>query len=87
MPLYDEYKERLKSDIADLKNWNGRWGGANVAATFLRYLWGNRSLGALDIAGTAFSSETKKYFPKYATGFGVRLIIHFLEKLAFNRRK
>lgn len=82
MPLYDEYKERLKSDIADCKNWNGRGAGANVAATFLRFFldpaipWAH-----LDIAGTAFSADAKKYLPKYATGFGVRLLVDFLEKL------
>lgn len=82
MPLFDEYKERLKSDIADLKNWNGRGAGANIAATFLRLFVGESIPWAhLDIAGTAFATDAKKYLPKYATGFGIRLIIDFLEKL------
>ncbi len=80
MPLYEEYKERLKSDIADIKSWNGRSGSSNVAATFLRYFvkpsipWAH-----IDIAGTAYVSEAKKYVPKYATGMGVRLIVEFLK--------
>jgi len=82
MPLYDEYKEKLKSDIADLKSWNGRSGSSSVAATFLRHFvdpsipWAH-----LDISGTAYVTEAKKYLPKYATGVGVRLIIEFLERL------
>lgn len=82
MPLYDEYKERLKSDIADLKSWNGRSAGANVAATFLRQFVGDSLPWAhIDIAATAYVTEAKKYTPKYATGFGVRLMIEFLENL------
>ena len=82
MPLFEEYKERLKSDIADLKSWNGRSAGANVAATFLRQFVGESLPWAhIDIAGTAYVMEAKKYLPKYATGFGVRLMIEFLEKL------
>lgn len=82
MPLFDEYKERLKSDIADLKNWNGRSAGANVAATFLRQFVGDSIPWAhIDIAATAYVAEAKKYLPKYATGFGVRLMVEFLEKL------
>jgi leucyl aminopeptidase len=82
MPLFDEYKERLKSDIADLKSWNGRSAGANVAATFLRQFVGDSLPWAhIDIAATAYVAEAKKYLPKFATGFGVRLMIEFLEKM------
>jgi leucyl aminopeptidase len=82
MPLFDEYKERLKSDIADLKSWNGRSAGANVAATFLRQFVGEfPSWAHIDIAGTAYVTEPKKYLPKYATGFGVRLMVEFLGRL------
>ncbi len=82
MPLYEDYKERLKSDIADLKSWNGRAAGANVAATFLKQFiepaipWAH-----IDIAATAYLSEPKKYIPKHGTGFGVRLVVKFLEQL------
>lgn len=85
MPLYDEYKERLKSDIADFKSWNGRSGGANVAATFLRFFVDDKIPWAhIDIAGTAYVLEAKKYLPKYATGYGVRLIVEFLKNLAID---
>lgn len=82
MPLFDEYKERLKSDIADLKSWNGRPAGANVAATFLQQFVGDTVPWAhIDIAATAYVSEAGKYFPKGGTGFGVRLLIEFLDAL------
>lgn len=83
MPLFEEYKDRLKSDIADLKSWNGRTASANVAATFLQQFVGpNIPWAHLDIASTAYSSDAKKYLPKYATGVGVRLIIELLEQLS-----
>ncbi len=82
MPLYDEYKEKLRSDIADLKSWNGRSASSTVAAMFLRQFVAESIPWAhLDIAGTAYVTESKKYLPKYATGVGVRLIIQFLEQL------
>lgn len=82
MPLFDEYKEKLKSDIADIKSWNGRPAGANVAATFLRQFVADTIPWAhIDIAGTAYVSEAKKYLPKYATGYGIRLMVEFLKNL------
>lgn len=82
MPLFDEYKERLKSDIADIKSWNGRSGGACVAATFLRQFVSDSVPWAhIDIAATAYVTEAKKYLPKCATGYGVRLMIEFLQRL------
>lgn len=85
MPLYEEYKEKLKSDIADLKSWNGRSGSSSVAATFLRQFVDESIPWAhLDIAATAFLAKPRYYHPKYATGVGVRLIVDFLEKLKKN---
>lgn len=82
MPLYEEYRERLKSDIADIKSWNGRSAGSCVAAMFLKeFIKGKMPWAHLDIASTALS-EGKKYLPKYATGVGVRLMIEFLKTLA-----
>lgn len=82
MPLYEEYKEKLKSDFADLKSWNGRSASSSVAATFLRQFVGELIPWAhIDIAGTAYLSEAKKYLPKFGTGFGVRLIVKFLQNL------
>lgn len=82
MPLYDEYKEKLKSEIADLKSWNGRSASSCVAATFLRQFVGDAIPWAhVDIASTAYLPEAKKYYPKFATGYGVRLVVHFLQNL------
>lgn len=78
MPLYEEYKDKLKSDVADMKNWNGRSASSSVAAVFLREFVGDVPWAHLDIASTAYLSESKKYLPKYATGVGVRLLMEFL---------
>jgi leucyl aminopeptidase len=81
MPLFEEYKDKLKSDIADLKSWNGRSGSSSVAAIFLQEFVEDTPWAHLDIAGTAYPTEAKKYLPKYGTGVGVRLLIEFLEQL------
>jgi len=81
LPLPEEYREALKSDIADIKSTGGRAGGCLKAGLFLQDFVGKTPWAHLDIAGTAFVSEAKRYQPKYATGIGVRLIISFLELL------
>lgn len=82
MPMYEEYREYLKSDIADIKNIGGRPGGSITAAKFLEEFVGKKTPWAhLDIASTAFHSEVKRYHPKYATGIGVRLLVEFLRSL------
>lgn len=83
MPLFDEYKERLNSEIADIKSWNGRSAASSVAATFLRSFVDEKIPWAhIDIAGTAYLTEAKKYLPKYGVGVGIRLIVQFLESIA-----
>ena len=81
LPLYEEYKELLKSDIADIKSTGGRMGGCITAAIFLQEFVGETPWAHLDIAGTAFLSESKRYTPKHATGIGVRLILSLLDLL------
>ena len=81
MPLYDEYKEYLKSDIADIKNVGGRNGSLVTAAYFLKEFAGDTPWAHLDIAGTAWNDKDKPYSPKGATGIGVRLLIAFLKEL------
>lgn len=81
LPIFDEYRDRLKSDIADLKNRESRTAGSSVAAAFLQEFVGEKPWAHLDIASTAFITETKKYLPKYATGVGVRLLVEYLESL------
>jgi len=75
-PLWDEYDEMLKSDIADLKNVGGKFAGAITAGKFLEhfvdYPWIH-----IDIAGTAFLDTSDNYRGKGATGIGVRLLIDF----------
>ncbi|MCC6346773.1 MAG: leucyl aminopeptidase [Nitrospirales bacterium] len=80
MPLYDEYKEYLKSDIADLKNAGGRGGSLVTAGCFLREFAGDTPWVHLDIAGTAWNDKEKPYAPRGATGIGVRLLLGFLER-------
>ncbi len=79
-PLWDDYDEMLKSDIADLKNIGGSNAGLITAAKFLEhftdYPWIH-----LDIAPNAYLSDNKVYFGKGATGIGVRLLIDFLRKI------
>lgn len=81
LPLYEEYKDQLKSDVADIKSTGGRQGGCITAAMFLQQFVGKTPWAHLDIAGTAFLPEGKRYLPKQATGVGVRLIISLLENL------
>jgi leucyl aminopeptidase len=77
LPLWDEYREAIKSDVADMKNSGGRMGGVATSAIFLReftdYPWAH-----LDIAGMALSEKTRGYINRGGTGFGVRLLVEFL---------
>ena len=75
MPLADAYDRGLKSDIADMKNIAGRYGGAITAAQFIqRFVQGGKPWVHLDIAGMAWSSKDTATTPKGATAFGVRLL-------------
>ena len=80
MPLHPPYKELLKSHIADLKNIGGRPAGAITAALFLQEFVNGVPWAHIDIAGTAASAKERDYWPKGAVGFGVRLILNFLQK-------
>jgi leucyl aminopeptidase len=80
MPLFEEYKEYLKSDIADLKNTGGRTGSLVSSAYFLKEFAGNTPWAHLDIAGTAWSEKDKPYIPKGAVGIGVRLLTNMIKE-------
>ena len=80
MPLYDEYAEQLKSEIADMTNTGGRPAGACTAAMFLKEFAGGLPWVHLDIAGTAWADESKPWQPKGPTGVAVRT----LAQLAFS---
>src|SRR5205814_6420157 len=75
MPVHDDYKEQLRSEIADFSNTGGRAGGAITAALFLKEFTGDLPWVHIDIAGTAWAEEAKPYQPKGATGAGVRTLI------------
>jgi leucyl aminopeptidase len=75
MPTFDDYKEQLKSDIADFTNTGGRAGGAITGALFIKEFAGDLPWVHMDIAGTAWAEEQKPYQPKGATGVGVRTLV------------
>jgi leucyl aminopeptidase len=79
MPLFDEYAEQLRSEVADTVNSGGRPAGANTAAIFLKEFTGGLPWAHLDIAGTAWAEEAKPFQPKGPTGVAVRT----LAELAF----
>jgi leucyl aminopeptidase len=83
MPLYDEYAEQLKSEIADMTNSGGRPAGACTAAMFLKEFAGGLPWAHLDIAGTAWAEDAKPWQPKGPTGVAVRT----LAELAFTSRE
>ena len=82
-PLWEEYFEEIKSDIADLKNLGGPYAGAITAAKFLEYFT-NYQWVHFDIAGVAFFQKDTNYRPKGATGYGLRLMYEFLNKYLNN---
>ena len=77
LPLFDEYTEQIRGDVADIKNSGGRNGGALTAGAFLKefadFPWAH-----LDIAGTAYQKKGNAYTPKGATGVPARLLVEFL---------
>ncbi|MCD6324484.1 MAG: leucyl aminopeptidase family protein [Desulfurococcales archaeon] len=81
-PMWEEYYEDIKSDFADIKNIGvGRAAGAIIGAVFLSKFVGDTKWAHLDIAGVANTQQEgpkKPYYPKGATGFGVRLLLQFL---------
>jgi leucyl aminopeptidase len=81
LPLWDEYREQIKSDVADIKNTGGRAAGTITAAMFLRefveYPWVH-----LDIAGTAYSETDLVTIPKGPTGIPVGTFVEFVRRRA-----
>jgi len=75
LPLPDEYRKLIDSDVADVKNIGGRYAGALTAGLFLREFVGDVPWAHLDIAGPARSDDDEGYLSKGGTGFGVRTIV------------
>ena len=78
LPLWDEYAESLKSDIADMKNTGSRWGGASTAGVFLKKFVKDVKWAHIDIAGVAFLEKPHKELCKGASGAGVRTLLNYL---------
>jgi len=79
MPLWEEHRKAVRSDVADIKNTTGREGSSSTAAAFLANFVGSTPWVHLDIAGTAWDNKSSAYLKKGATGVGVRLLIHLLQ--------
>jgi len=82
MPMYEQYKEQNKSDVADIKNIGGRYAGAITAAQFLAEFVGDTPWVHLDIAGTSMTDKEKRYLVKGATGVPVRTLVNLVLSLA-----
>ena len=80
LPLLEDMRERLKSNVADLKHTGDRWGGSISAALFLTEFVGDVPFIHCDIAGTAFTEKPYGIYPKGATGHGVLALLQFLER-------
>jgi leucyl aminopeptidase len=78
MPLWEEYFEQLKSDVADMRNIGGRGGGMITAALFLSKFVGDCPWVHIDIASTDWSERERAYIPKGPTGIGTRLLLQYL---------
>ena len=77
MPLDDEYKEQIRSNIADIMNTGGRYGGAITAAMFLKEFAEDTPWLHLDIAGTAWMEDQKPWIAKGPSGIAVRSLVEF----------
>lgn len=78
MPLWDDYFEQLRSDVADMRNIGGRGGGMITAALFLSKFAEGYPWVHLDIASTDWSERERAYIPKGPTGIGTRLLVQYL---------
>lgn len=84
MPLFEEYGAEMKGTQSDLKNsGKGRWGGASTAAAFLKeFIEDGVQWAHIDIAGPAMTSEKRAHVPKGGTGYGVQLLLRWLQNRA-----
>jgi leucyl aminopeptidase len=82
MPLYEEYREAIKSQAADVKNSAGRYGGLGTSAKFLEHFTESYAWAHIDMASMSLAEEDKGAQPRGATGYGVRLLTAFLESWA-----
>ncbi len=81
LPLFDEYRQAMRSEVADIKNSSGRNGGAQKGAAFIREFAGGLPWAHVDIAPVAYLDRdegTSPTQPKGASGFGVRTLLEYL---------
>jgi leucyl aminopeptidase len=78
LPLDDDYRKAIRSEIADMKNVGNRWGGAITAAKFLQEFAENTPWVHMDIAGVDLDHDGRPFASKGATGFGVRTFVELL---------
>ncbi|MGB9721156.1 MAG: leucyl aminopeptidase [bacterium] len=79
LPLFEEYDEKIKSDVADIKNSGGRWASPITAGMFLKHFVEKAKWVHIDIASKEFAEKEKFYQPRGATGFGVRTLFEFCQ--------
>ncbi|MBD3156510.1 hypothetical protein GF369_01650 [Candidatus Peregrinibacteria bacterium] len=82
MPIHDDFREAMKGKVADLRNIDDEtssMAGASKAAAFLEHFVGKNKWAHLDIAGVAYNKKPKDIDHPFATGYGVRMMIDFLE--------
>jgi len=80
LPLDDEYKEQIRSNIADIMNTGGRWGGAITAAMFLKEFAEDTPWIHLDIAGTAWMEDSKPWIAKGPSGIALRSLVELAKE-------
>jgi leucyl aminopeptidase len=80
LPLGDAYADLIKSDIGDIKNTGGRWGGAIIAAEFLHVFAEDTPWIHLDIAGMAWVEDSRPFIAKGPSGIGVRSILEWVRR-------
>ena len=78
MPVEDDYRELIKSQIADIKNTGGRYGGAVTAAMFLKEFAGDTPWIHLDIAGVSWNDDAKPWLASGPTGTGIRSVVEWI---------
>ncbi len=78
LPMWEEYFDSLKSEIADMKNSGARWGGASAAGLFLQKFVKDVKWAHIDIAGTAFLDKPQKELIAGASGAGVRTLLGYI---------
>ncbi|MDO8519955.1 MAG: aminopeptidase, partial [Deltaproteobacteria bacterium] len=81
LPLADDYKDELKSPIADLKNIGGNWGGTINGGLFIQEFVGNNKWAHIDIAGPSWTDKPREYESRGGTGVMVRTFYEFLSKI------